>query len=122
MKRIIRNIIILVLLGAANNLYAGEITFGWDANTEKDLAGYNLYIGTQTSNYTQSIDVGNVTQFTLKNVPEAVKRFYSLTARDNSGNVSDFADELTYTIPDTTKPVKPLRFKISVNITLTPVE
>ena len=120
MKQIIISIIVVVLSGlVTGSLYAGSITFGWDANTEKDLAGYNLHFGRQTGNYTMSVNVGNVTQFTLENVPENVERFYSLTAHDNSGNVSGFADEITHTHLDTTKPAKPLRFKIAGDITLT---
>ena len=47
------------------HLAASELTLAWDPNTEPDLAGYNLYYGTQSGAYDFVIDVGNITQYTL---------------------------------------------------------
>ena len=46
------------------NAFAANVTFKWDANGEADLAGYKIYYGTSSGNYTNSVDVGNTTSYT----------------------------------------------------------
>ncbi|MEN8752205.1 MAG: hypothetical protein AB1Z18_05465 [Desulfobacterales bacterium] len=38
---------------------AGEVTLEWDLNIEPDIAGYIVYWGTTSRNYSDSVDVGN---------------------------------------------------------------
>ena len=65
----------------------------WDANKEADLAGYRLYCGTASREYTQMIDVGNVTEFRLDQLQEGMTYFLALTAYDFDGNESGFSKE-----------------------------
>jgi hypothetical protein len=65
----------------------------WDANKEADLAGYRLYYGTASSEYTQMIDVGRVTEFRLDDLQMGVTYFLALTAYDFDGNESGFSKE-----------------------------
>ena len=44
---------------------AWGLTLAWDANSEEDLGGYNLYWGTETGVYDDYVDVGNVTQYDI---------------------------------------------------------
>ena len=70
----------------------------WDANSEADLAGYNLYYGTAPQIYRFVVDVGNVTDYNLNNlnVNEDVNYYMALTSYDTSGNESDLSEELDY--------------------------
>jgi hypothetical protein len=65
----------------------------WDANKEADLAGYRLYYGTASKEYTQMIDVGNVTEFRLDQLQKGMAYYLALTAYDFDGNESDFSKE-----------------------------
>ncbi len=99
---------IIMILFTAIPAWAGTITFTWDPNQENDLAGYKLHIGTLSGQYSETIDVKNVTEYSL-NVPENVKRFYALSAYDTGGNESAKTPELEYTLDP--PPAIPKRFK-----------
>jgi hypothetical protein len=51
---------------------AQTVDLAWDANTEPDLAGYKIHYGTASGDYSHSIDVGNVTQYTLAGLNDGV--------------------------------------------------
>ncbi len=54
--------VLVVLLGSASAIEAQTvITLAWDANTEPDVAGYQVSYGTQTGLYSTTVDVGNAT-------------------------------------------------------------
>ena len=67
------------------------VTFEWDPNIETDLAGYRLYWGIGSGEYTQSIDVGNVTTYTL-NLNES--SYIVATAYDTDNNESEYSNEV----------------------------
>src|SRR5688500_19178600 len=55
-------------------------TLVWDANSEGDLAGYKVYAGTRSQEYSSVVDVGNVTQHHLTNLNKGVTYYFALTA------------------------------------------
>ncbi len=80
----------------ANDIEAkAYLDVAWDANQDPDLAGYRLYYGTSSREYTNSLDVGNVTSFRLNDLREGVTYFIALTAYDRMGNESDFSEEVS---------------------------
>ncbi len=97
-------LIIFILLSAAT-VYAGEATLTWDPPTTNadgtpltDLAGYKVYYGTESGNYSQSIDVGNVTTYTVSGLTNGQTYYFAVTAYDTSGNESDYSNERAKTI------------------------
>ena len=84
--------------------FAADVTLAWDPNpTPPD--GYRLYYGTASGNYTESEDVGNVTQYTLTNLSEndtyyIVVRAYNDTGESGNSNEVSW----TYDAPDTVAP------------------
>ena len=69
----------------------------WAANSEADLAGYKLYVGTTSGIYNQIIDAGMVTSYKMT-LPKGVTYFFSITAYDNSGNESSRSTEVSRSI------------------------
>jgi hypothetical protein len=107
-----RNIYFLFILLAAiiflnaSDLFAGSATLSWDPPTTNedgtpltDLAGYKIYYGTSSGNYSQSVDVGKVTTFTAGNLTEGVTYYFAATAYDISANESKYSNEVSKTIP-----------------------
>jgi len=81
-----------------------SITLAWDkpdSNSDgsdlNDLAGYKIYYGTSSSNYTQSIDVGNTTNVVISSLSSGSWCF-ATTAYDTAGNESSYSNEACKTI------------------------
>ena len=106
MKRLLTFGLILSVSLAAFALSAvgGTITLAWDPNSEPDLQGYKIYYGTSSRNYTVTLDVGNVTSYTVRDLDESKTYFFAVTAYDTAGNESDYSQEVSGRPKDTTAP------------------
>jgi hypothetical protein len=83
----------------------GNVILGWNANTESDLAGYKIYIGTSsgiynyaTSPYVSPVNVGMVQTFTFILLPGGVTYYFAITAFNSTGQESAFSSELAVPI------------------------
>lgn len=81
-------------------------SLAWNANTEKDLAGYTVYFGTASGHYTSVYKPGNVTSIDLQDLElyEGKTYYVALTAYDYSINESAFSSELTFFADDEIPP------------------
>ena len=69
------------------------VTLAWNANSETNIGGYKLYYGTATRAYTNVVNVGNVTTFSIPDLVEGVTYFFAVTAYNTLGAESDFSTE-----------------------------
>src|SRR3989454_1279721 len=83
---------------------AAQVTLAWDANTDPDLAGYKLYYGLSSGSYQSSVDVGNVTSYTLPGLLDGRIYYFAATAYNVSQNESGFSNEVSKAIADVTPP------------------
>lgn len=91
-------IIILVSNFLPLKTYSAEVTLAWDPNIESDVGGYVLYYGIDSGVYTEAIDVGKVTEYTLTSLKVDIVYYFAVTAYDIYGNESNFSDELSHVI------------------------
>lgn len=97
-----------------------QVTFEWNANTEADLAGYRLYMSSTAGQYSYGAgnalaSVGKVTTVQVPvEVTEGQKRYFVLTALDESGNESGPSNEVSWTAPDVTAPAPPSNFLLKL--------
>jgi len=98
-------IFFLIILMSENSVCAGSLTLSWNApiqNTDgtalSDLAGYKLYYGTATGNYTSTINVGNVRTYQVNNLTDGLTYYFAVTAYNTSGNESVYSNEVNKTV------------------------
>ena len=86
-----------VSIPAAN---AGSAVLTWTAPTTNvdgtpltDLAGFKVYWGNVSGNYSYNKDVGNVVTYSLTGLGKGTW-FFAVTAYDTSGNASVYSNEV----------------------------
>lgn len=70
---------------------AAEVKIAWDPNTEPDVTGYIVEWGAMPVAFTQSVDVGNVTTWTLNTATPGVVYGFRVVAYDADGLRSDYS-------------------------------
>ena len=76
---------------------ASSLTLAWDPSTSTNVAGYRIYYGPSSRNYTNTLDVGNATSATLSNLVTGATYYFAATAYDTANLESDFSNEVGYT-------------------------
>jgi len=113
MKKVIISLAMILLFPLIVLGY--DLTLAWDANTEPDLKGYNIYMGTASGDYTDSWEVNTTTdslneactgtydpfkteccEFTVKNLEPGKIYYFAATAFDEDDNESAYSEELTH--------------------------
>lgn len=91
--------VVLGLLVSLNFAAASTATLAWNASPSSGTAGYNVYYGTTSGNYTTKLTVGNTTSATISNLTAGVTYYFSATTVDTNGMESDFSNETTFIVP-----------------------
>jgi hypothetical protein len=80
----------------------GTISLAWDAPaTNEDgspltvLSGYKVYYGTASGVYDHSVDVGNVTTYTLTGLTKGQTYYIAVTAIDTSDTQSNLSNQVS---------------------------
>jgi len=77
-------------------------TVAWNQSTTNsdgspllDLAGYRVYYGTSSGDYTTTVEISDpsATSTVIDNLPVNTTYYFALTAYDNFGNESAFSNE-----------------------------
>ena len=82
-------------------LFWNAPTTNRDGSPLQDLAGYKLYYGESSGNYTASIDVGKPTTYTLQGLEVGHTYYIAVSAYDTGGNESALSAELTIVMTST---------------------
>ncbi len=84
------------------------VTLDWTANTECDLAGYNIYRASQSGgDYTLIENLYEGVQYEDSPLPGGQPLFYVITAQDVLGNESAYSVEVSAEPVDSTPPLAP---------------
>ena len=86
---------------ASTSSGTGSATLSWTSNSEADLAGYKLYVGTAPGRYTYAgspVIIGLMGSYTLSGLPIGQTYYFALSAFDSSGNESALSSEVSKSI------------------------
>ena len=85
---------------------AAQASLSWSAPTTytdgkplTTLKGYKVHAGTAAGSYSQSVDVGNTTSYTMAGLDDATTYYFAVTAYDTSGYASGYSNQATLTTP-----------------------
>ncbi len=73
---------------------AANLNLAWDPSGS-DVAGYKIYSGTASRDYSSSVDVGNQTSYTLTGLEDGRTYYLAVTAYNTSGVESEYSNEIT---------------------------
>ncbi len=76
-----------------------QVTLAWDPSPSPSIGGYRLYYGVSSRDYTNLVDVGELTTATVSNLVVSATYFFAVTAYDIAGLESDYSSEISYTVP-----------------------
>jgi hypothetical protein len=105
--------LVLLLMTMVATLHFGTLTaqatqaaLTWSAPTTypdgspiTDLSGYKIYTGTSPGNYSQNINVGNLTSYDLTGLSDATSYYFAVTAYDSYGVESELSSAFGFTTP-----------------------
>ncbi len=92
--------IVMILAIFSGFAYSAEVKMAWDPNLQAELAGYKLYQGPESGNYTSSVDVGNQTEYTFYNLEVGRVYYFAATAYDHDGEETTYSNEASYMAPN----------------------
>ncbi|HXI68734.1 MAG TPA: fibronectin type III domain-containing protein [Verrucomicrobiae bacterium] len=88
----------LLGLAAARSVNSG-VTLAWNPSVTPGVAGYWVYYGTASHQYTHRVSAGKVTTRSLSRFQPGITYYFAVTAYNASGDESDFSNEAAYTCP-----------------------
>lgn len=99
---VVRSIRFLFLNAAAllfvfvyvSSAFSFSVSVAWDASTGPSVAGYKLYCGTSSREYSMVFDAGKRTSCTLPGLQAGKTHYIAATAYDSGGNESAYSEEL----------------------------
>jgi hypothetical protein len=77
-----------------------SVALAWSASPDTNAVGYNIYYGGARGDYTNVINVGNVTRATISGLTAGATYYFTATAYDDFGQESAYSSEISYTVPE----------------------
>jgi hypothetical protein len=109
----------VILQFSTSKAESAQTTLMWDPPVNVDgtpftgVAGYYIYYGTASGIYTQSINAGNVTTYTVNTLSDGTTYYFVVTDFDSMGNESGFSNEVSKTFPAATTPPTPATYLLT---------
>jgi len=89
--------VMLMVFFIAPGVHCAQVTLAWDPNGENDLAGYRLYYGSASRNYSRVIDVGNTSRHQVSGLAGGATYYFAVTVYNSQGLESHYSTELAHT-------------------------
>jgi hypothetical protein len=73
-------VIIYALFVGSGAAHAAQANLAWNANPQPEVAGYMVHYGQVSGAYTNKVDVGKVTTYTIAGLLDGRTYYYAVTA------------------------------------------
>ena len=70
----------LLMLLISRSTSAGSLTLAWDPTPDPSVIGYVVYVGTTSGLYTESVDVGPATTFSMTNAVDGCTYYFAVAS------------------------------------------
>jgi len=90
-------LILFHLFSSVHEVSAANLKLAWDASPDTSVTGYRLYYGTSDGVYTNVVDAGNRTDYTVTGLDAGTTYYFAATAYTSAGDESTFSNEASYT-------------------------
>jgi hypothetical protein len=77
-----------------------SVTLAWNPSPGSSVAGYILYEGLASQNYTNTFDVGNATNATISQLVPGTTYYFAVAAYDSNNVQSLLSPEVSYLVPN----------------------
>ena len=88
-------VLALLAVGSARVSAAANLTLAWDPSGDTAVTGFVLYYGTASRSYTQQVNVGATTSYTLSGLTVGTTYYFAVRAYNAAGVLSDFSEEVS---------------------------
>jgi hypothetical protein len=105
----------LLALSSLSAFAAPSITLAWDPSADPSVAGYKVYYGVASRNYTNSVSAGSATTVTISNLVVGTTYYFAATAYDTNGIESDYSSEVSGSV---VLPNQPPTLNAIANVTI----
>jgi hypothetical protein len=113
---------ILTLIGclaAAQGVFAAQsVALAWNRSVDATVIGYRIYYGGASGVYTNTVDVGDVTNASISGLADGSTHYFAATAYDNLGLESVYSGEVSFSAPASTGTPPPPGDGPTVTITI----
>lgn len=87
---------LILILFCVSVAFGQTVRVTWGAGTEPDLAGYNIYQGTESRAYNKVLSTAE-TRAEIPVIPDQ-PNYFAVTSFDTAGNESDFSNEVNWNV------------------------
>ncbi len=93
-------IVIVLLISFCAQLRASQsVTLAWNPDTSTNTAGYAVYYGTNSANYSSRLDAGTNTTVTIPGLQEGDTYYFAVTAYNAAKVESAPSGPISYLVP-----------------------
>ncbi len=98
-RRVLAPLIIVLCMFSRASTWAQSVSLAWNPSPTPRVAGYDVFYGLASGNYTANNNAGTNTSFTIPGLTPGLTYYFAVLAYDACQGVSPFSNEVTNTIP-----------------------
>jgi hypothetical protein len=97
-------VIVLLALWCPRLSAAADLTLAWDLPSDGQTTGFVVFYGTAPRSYSQQVNVGYVSQFTVSGLSAGTTYYFAVKSYNAGGTLSDFSQEVFAATSSTAPP------------------